>query len=209
MANFLKTMSPVSKTLAAIVLAVVASHFLFHPARLLGMSTSLFYLDEEFTLGALLMFCLTFYCGILALELFFSTKQTKYLIWLAIFWTLSLDEYFSIHEYLNDLLKRFLDPENGLAQLASKSWVLTLGILFLIPAGYILYHLVREKDQRVRNLFLLGLCFYILILLIEGMGGQTYGKDIYIFFVGIEEGMEMIGTIFFIEAFRQKLKNNK
>lgn len=173
------------------------------------MSTSLFYLDEEFTLGAMLMFCLTFYSGILALELFFSTRKVKYLLWLAVFWTLGLDEYFSIHEYLNDVLKRFLDPENGIAQLASTSWVLTLGVLFLIPAGYIFYQALSEKERNVRNLLLLGFCSYIAVLLIELVGAQTYGRDIYLFFIGIEEGLEMIGTIFFIEAFRQKLKINK
>lgn len=173
------------------------------------MNTSLFYLDEEFTLGALLMFCLTFYAGVLALELFFSTKKYKYLIWLAIFWTLALDEYFSIHEYLNDLLKRYLDPDNGIAQLASTSWVLTLGLIFLIPAGYIFYQILIEKNKHARTLILLGLFVYILILFIEVIGGQTYGEDVYLTFVGIEEGLELVGTIFFVEAFREKLSGTK
>ncbi len=198
-----------TKTLAVIALVVVVSHFLLHPVRLFGMSTSLFYLDEEFTLGAMLMFCLAFYSGILALELFFSTKKFKYLLWLAVFWMLALDEYFSIHEYLNDTLKRFLDPEHGIAQLASTSWVLTLGFIFLIPAGYIFYQALSEKEKNVRNLLFLGFGTYVTILFIELVGAQTYGRDIYLFFVGVEEGMEMLGTIFFIEAFRQKLKMEK
>jgi len=171
------------------------------------MNTSLFYLDEDFTLGALFMFCLTFYAGVLALELFFSTKKYKYLIWLAIFWTLSLDEHFSIHEYINNSLKVNPDPGSNIAQLASISWVLTLGLLFLIPAGYIFYQILIEKNERARTLILLGLFVYILILFIEVIGGQTYGQDIYLTFVGIEEGLELVGTIFFVEAFRHKLQN--
>ncbi len=44
---------------------------------------------------------------------------------------------------------------------------------------------------------------------VEVVGGQTYGSVFYILFVGIEEGLEMIGTVFFIEAFRNKLLIHK
>lgn len=173
------------------------------------MDTSLFYLDEELTFGSLFMLCLTFYAGILTLRLFLQTKQYKYLIWLGIFWFLAIDEYFSIHEYLNDLLKRTLEPDNGIALLASMSWVFTLGFLFMIPAGYILYQTLKEENKRVRILLFLGLFSYVSVLIIEVIGGQTYGEDVYLKFIGIEEGLELVGTIFFIEAFRHKLQRNK
>lgn len=209
MFNFFRKFSPISKLFFVIVFLIVLAHFSLHEKRLFGMDTSLFYLDEELTFGSLFMLCLTFYAGILTLRLFLQTKQYKYLIWLGIFWFLAIDEYFSIHEYLNDLLKRTLEPDNGIALLASMSWVFTLGFLFMIPAGYILYQTLKEENKRVRILLFLGLFSYVSVLIIEVIGGQTYGEDVYLKFIGIEEGLELVGTIFFIEAFRHKLQRNK
>lgn len=174
------------------------------------MNTSIFYLDEEVTIGAFAMFVFSFYTGILALELFFKSnlRKCKYLIWTNIFWLLALDEYFSIHEYLNHLLKLSFGLSSEVSKLASRSWVLTVGVLFLIPINYIFYQIFKEKNKNIKYLLLLGIFSYIFVLIIEYIGGGFYGQKIYITFVGMEEGMELIGTLFFMEAFKQKTKLN-
>lgn len=43
------------------------------------------------------------------------------------------------------------------------------------------------------------LCF-LAVLVFELFGSATYGHDVYVYFVAIEEGMEMIGVSFFLMA---------
>ena len=166
-------------------------------------------MDEELTLASILTVSFAFYCGILALEYFLFNRKYINLLWILIFWGLAFDEYFSIHEYLNDLFKNNLSGNNLLNELASVSWVFTLGIIFLLIALFIIREVLREKNERIKFLLLLGIICYITVIGVEVIGGQTYGSTIYMLFVGVEEGLEMIGTVFFIEAFRNKLLTNK
>jgi hypothetical protein len=173
------------------------------------MSTSIFYLDEELTLASILTVSFAFYGGILALEYFLKSKKLLDFLWILIFWGLAFDEYFSIHEYLNDLFKKNMIGNDFLRELASISWVFTLGIIFILIALFIIRGVIKEKDMRIKLLLLLGVISYLTVIGVEVIGGQTYGRDIYLLFVGIEEGLEMIGTVFFIEAFRNKLLIHK
>ena len=201
--------STVSKILFLTAIVTVILHFTMHPVRVLDMQTSIFYMDEEFTIAALLTSAFAFYAGILALDYYLLRRKVVNLIWSGIFFALALDEYFSIHEYLNGLFKRYLDETSILSNLASVSWIFTLGVIFLAIAVFILYWTVKEQNKAARLMLFLGMASYVTVLIIELIGGQTYGRDIYLVFVGIEEGLEMVGTIFFIEAFRQKLKLNE
>lgn len=107
------------------------------------------------------------------------------------------------------MIKRNFSGNNILNELASFSWVFTLGIIFLLISLFILREVFRENDKKIKLLLLLGIISYVIVIGVEVIGGQTYGSTIYILFVGIEEGLEMIGTVFFIEAFRNKLLTNK
>jgi len=201
--------SIVSKVLFFASFLTVLFHFLLHPVKILNMSTSVFYLDEELTLASILTVSFAFYCGILALEYFLKSKKSLDFLWILIFWGLAFDEYFSIHEYLNDLIKKNIIGNDFLRELASISWVFTLGIIFILIALFIIRGVIIEKDMRIIYLLLLGVISYLTVIGVEVVGGQTYGSVFYILFVGIEEGLEMIGTVFFIEAFRNKLLIHK
>ncbi|HRN86289.1 MAG TPA: hypothetical protein PK863_03110 [Candidatus Dojkabacteria bacterium] len=201
--------STVSRVFFLASFLTVLFHFLLHPLKVLNMSTSMFYMDEELTLASILTVSFAFYCGILALEYFLKSKKLHDFLWILIFWGLAIDEYFSIHEYLNDLFKKNFSGNNLLNELASLSWVFTLGIIFLLISLFIIREVIKERDKSVKLLQLLGIITYITVIGVEVIGGQTYGSTIYVLFVGIEEGLEMIGTVFFIEAFRNKLLTNK
>jgi len=201
--------STVSRVFFLASFLTVLFHFLLHPLKVLNMSTSMFYMDEELTLASIFTVSFAFYCGVLALEYFLINRKYVNTLWILIFWGLAFDEYFSIHEYLNDLIKRNFSGNNILNELASFSWVFTLGIIFLLISLFILREVFRENDKKIKLLLLLGIISYVIVIGVEVIGGQTYGSTIYILFVGIEEGLEMIGTVFFIEAFRNKLLTNK
>jgi hypothetical protein len=66
---------------------VIVLHFLFHPVRVLGMNTSIFYMDEKHTLAAFFVSTVAFLVGYLSLEkaLFLSSaklQKKNYRSWL-------------------------------------------------------------------------------------------------------------------------------
>lgn len=207
MRDLIRNISPLSKVLLVIAILIIMLHFSFHQTRVLGMHTSLFYLDEEITLGALYTSCLAFFAGLLNLELYLKKRIIKCIGWVIVFGSIALDEYLSIHEFLNDFIKRTYAEGSFMSNLASTSWVLTIGLVFLLVALLILREIIKEKNKRIKSFMILGLLTYVLVITLELLGGQTYGKDIYLVFVGLEEGMEMIGTIFFIQAFLVKVES--
>ena len=200
-------LSKLSQTFFGFSIIIIVLHFLLHPLRVFNMQTSIFYMDEEFTLASFLTVGLAFYCGILALQTYFKGKNIGNILWSGIFWGLAFDEYFSVHEYLNDLLKFKFEVADTIKSLASVSWVLTLGVVILLVVAFILIQTLKEKNDLSRKLLVFGLISYLLVLVLELSGGQTYGKSIYLLFIGFEEGLEMLGTVFFIEYFYIKLQN--
>lgn len=74
---FLKTDKAVRITLPFYLtsLTIIVLHFLFHPVRVLGMNTSIFYMDEKYTLASFLMTVTAFLTGFFFLA--FSKKGKK------------------------------------------------------------------------------------------------------------------------------------
>ena len=70
--------------LAAVVITIL--HFLFHPVRVLGMNTSIFYMDEKVTLTAFFTTVVSFLTGFLLV----ANRHLPYQRW--------LDETFGQHE---------------------------------------------------------------------------------------------------------------
>jgi hypothetical protein len=87
---------------ATAALIVVALHFLFHPVRVLGMNTSIFYMDERLTLAAFYTTVVAFMVGFLTLININRLKGMKerllYSAYGMFFIYLAFDEYFEIHE---------------------------------------------------------------------------------------------------------------
>ncbi len=47
---------------------------------------------------------------------------------------------------------------------------------------------------------LIGAFCFLRVLIFELLVSATYGKDIYVYYVALEEGLEMIGESFFLLA---------
>ena len=182
---------------------VTLFHFLFHPVRVLGMETSIFYMDEAISLAAFFSTLVLFLTGYVFLTGLHRIKdrllKSLYLILGLFFVYLSFDEYFEIHEYLNTFIKMSLS-QNILGLLANYSWVISLGVLVLLAFLAFFAVLYFEKDRKVKMPVFLGVIAFFFVLVFEMLGAATYGMDIYLLFVGIEEFMEMAGASLFLLA---------
>lgn len=177
-------------------------HFIFHPVRVLGMNTSIFYLDERLTLASFYTTIVSFLIGFLALLQIGSVKKGLDKILMCIFGIfflfLSTDEYFEIHEYINTLAKQSLGQGTTMSQLAHASWIFPLLVFIIGVFVMFILLIVRSKQKRVQIPLLLGVISYVFVLVFELIGGATFGHDVYVTFVGLEEGLEMVGGSFFL-----------
>jgi hypothetical protein len=195
---------------ATAALIVVALHFLFHPVRVLGMNTSIFYMDERLTLAAFYTTVVAFMVGFLTLININRLKGMKerllYSAYGMFFIYLAFDEYFEIHEYMNDLVKTHI-ADNPIGQLAHLSWIYPLFALILIVFTVFAMLLVAEKNNKIKAYIALGLLSYFFVIMFEFLGASTFGQDIYVTYVGIEEGLEMLGSAFFLAVVLNKFGN--
>ena len=182
---------------------IVLLHFLFHPVRLFGMDTSIFYMDEKITLTAWFTTVVYFFAAAIA---FLSPRNLPRIGMGIFFLLLSLDEYFEIHEYINTLLKTIVAKETLAGSLFHFSWIFPFTIL--IAAIFFSFFLTakREPNKRLKKLLLIGLSMYGAILVMELVGGLTYGLPIYVVMVGVEEGLEMFSAVIFLRYMLQSSK---
>ena len=183
---------------------IVLLHFLFHPVRVLGMSTSIFYLDEKVTLGALFSIVTSFLTGFWCLMLIDKLKnQKEKLFWSALgvfFLILSIDEYLEIHEYVNTLVKLSFEKGNFIGQLARFSWIFPLFLVIISFFAIFLWGIANEKKSSVKSALTAGTFFFMIVLVLEILGAMTFGKHIYLYLVALEEGAEMFGASLFLLA---------
>lgn len=189
-------------------LLIIFAHFTLHPVKLFGMYTSLFYMDESFTLAALFTSVAAVVVGVLFVAYGAHQKQLKpMLVNIAVglfFIFFSLDEYFSIHEYIKEKVVEVFDVEL-VAGYVSFSWILPL-LVFIVAAIALLVLLITgEKNRASKKAYVLGLISFMAVLVLEVLGANSYGLLIYIAFVGLEEGLEMIGICFFLLGITQKV----
>ncbi len=183
-------------------LCITAFHFLFHPVRVLGMDTSIFYMDEKVTLSAYFTVVTYFLTGAVAL-MTLDVKKTALdralRFGLALFFLmLSLDEYFELHEYLDTMLKGLVSQSSVIGALIYYSWIFPFALVILLAFASLVLLAIREKRKDARAFLIIGLTSYAGILLAELIGGSTFGLPIYLVFVGVEEGLEMISAVFFL-----------
>lgn len=168
------------------------------------MDTSIFYMDEKYTLASFFTTVSAFLVGFLYLSNFYNktTLREKFLnIGAGVFFIiLALDEFFEIHEYINTLIKERLSGFGLLGQLSNLSWIFPL--MLIILAFMILFFLkvIFEKNIRVRRSLAMGIICFFLVIVFELIGSLIYGQDNFIYSVAVEEGMEMIGICFFLNA---------
>lgn len=187
---------------------IILFHFLFHPVRVLGMNTSIFYLDEQITLSAFYSIVTSFLIGFLCLGMIDKLKMpNEKLFWQALggfFLLLSIDEYFEIHEYVNTLVKLALKEGSLAGRLAHFSWIFPLFLVILSFLALFIWGIFNEKNLQVKSSLISGTFLFIIVLLFEILGALTFGQHIYLYFVAVEESAEMLGTAFFLLAVLNK-----
>lgn len=184
---------------------IVLLHFLFHPVRVLDMDTSIFYMDEKITLAAYFSQVMAFVAGFWV----FMTLVPKLrvfadkMVWAGVglfYFVLSFDEYFEVHESVNTAVKAALTTDTFFGKLAQLSWIFPL--IAVIGVIYLLFFaaIIRERARSVRTWMMIGMIAYGLVLVFEILGSAAYGNSIYLTYVGVEEGLEMVGTVSFLLA---------
>jgi hypothetical protein len=130
----------------------------------------------------------------------------------AIFFLMAIDETASIHERLVDPTRKILSSGNHLG-IFHFSWVIP-GIAFIALLSIFFLQFWLHLPAKTRYSFLVAAIVYISgVIGFEMIGGyyaELYGKEnlIYNFFVTIEESLEMIGIIVFIESLLEYIANN-
>lgn len=191
--------------LSALILLL---HFFFHSEQILSHDYSIFYLDEEFSVGSVFTTCVAFLTFVYGIKITFNSTTIKrklgYIAASSLFIYYAFEESFSFRDSLNNFLKEHVD---FISEIAKFSWVFSLGIFVLIFFVILLTLGLKEKRRVVRYSIFMGLLSFILVVLLELIGVRLYGiSDWYIVVVGFEEFMEMIGLAFFLNAFTFKLK---
>lgn len=189
------------KILLTIPFIIGLAHFLFHPVRVLGMNTSIFYLDERITLGAFWLSGLALLTALFSFLLIGELKGKKEkLMWLGyglFFLALSLDEYFEIHEVSRGYVAELVESVSGFGELWNLSWIFALIIPIIAVISLLIYTIYRV-DTQYKSSMIVGLGCFITVLALELIGGNSYGLPIYVAFVGLEETLEMLGVSFFL-----------
>ncbi|MBW7953160.1 hypothetical protein H3C67_00015 [Candidatus Dojkabacteria bacterium] len=199
------TFSPESLIFLSIIFVLALLHYFYHDIIVLGHSNSIFYLNEEFSLGTLFSCIFASFSTLLALKHFRHTKAISSLVWSILLFGLCLDEYLSIHEYLNEFIKRISNQESLFVNMAHYSWVISFGIgLAAILFIFFIQQLRSTKSRAHKNLLIAAVICYSLVLPLEVFGGQRFGRESYIYFILVEEVLEMLGTVFLVELFIRK-----
>ena len=188
---------------SSIALIIVVLHLLFHPVRVLGMDTSIFYMDERYALAAFFSTITAFLVGYLALTNIIQVKtRLKKIADIAyglFFIILAFDEYFEVHEYTNTVINSSLKEGGILKALSSFSWIFPLSLIII--AVFTLFILkIKWARIDIRKPLIIGSLCFLGVLIFELFGAATYGQDIFVYFVAIEEGFEMLGVSFFLLA---------
>lgn len=198
-------------SLVTIVFAILLLHLNLHEVRILGRDQSIFYLDEEITLAAYFVTVVSAFVGVL---FFLYLDKVKNKLDKVIHLTvglflifLSLDEFFSIHEFVNGYIKENFDVIRNPDNFVSFSWIISLGIIIAITLVLLISLLILEKKRVVRLSYLFGILCFIGVLGIEVLGANSYGEDSYIVYVGVEETLEMLGVTAFLNGILNKTKS--
>lgn len=190
--------------LLVVAIIILYLHLTLHEKRVLGMDTSLFYLDEKVTIGAYFTSMVAMFAGI---TFFVKTgiQESKILKLLtlgmgSVFVMFSLDEYFELHEHLNTIIKSIIDENSYLGQASRRSWVIPLGLIVIGVFALFIFIIIKEKSKYAKWGYIIGSLALATVLLIEYIEGPSYGKDIYLYYVAVEEFMEMIAMSVFLFA---------
>lgn len=202
------------KVYISLAFVVILLHFLLQTWHPLGRTYSIFYLDEEITIATMFTSAIAIVTAVGFFEYAYSIKKgsarrlLNYLIGL-FFILLAADEYFSIHEYLNTVIRTEGTPVQALNAIAETSWVFSLGILIVLVLLGLLYYIWTESNAEAQSSYRLGLLFFIFVIIMEPIGGYFFGQWFYSLLVAAEELSEMLGICFFMNGIYIKASSKK
>ncbi|MCA9386642.1 hypothetical protein KC669_01265 [Candidatus Dojkabacteria bacterium] len=169
---------------------------------------SIFYLDEEYTIATMFTSAIALITGV------FFLSQTKTMVKFrdlfamlasgTFFVLLALDEYLSLHENFNTYIKEQLHGPESLTSAANSSWIYSLGIIILLVLIFLIYMIFREKEQSIQNSYIIGISLFLAVLILEIIGSNLFGNQLYSLVIGIEELSEMVGICFFLNGIMLK-----
>lgn len=165
-----------------------------------------FNLDVERSIPSYYNLVLWLFCIILISFITYYKKkdQASYQYWLGmlvLFVYLSIDEYISIHETLSPIAHHVVNPSG----LFYYTWVVFYFVVLVI-LGLIYLRFMISLPAKTRNLFIIALLLFISgaigVEMFEGRYVEMYGETpfFYLFFVTLEETLEMAGLVVFIYA---------
>ena len=184
-----------------VAVAICVFHLFFHPYRVLGMDTSIFYMDEKYTLAAFYSTVTSFLVGYIAFNNspLISNKLTRTAnsVFATFFLTLAIDEYFEVHEYINTLIKANFNHHGLVTKLSQTSWIFPL-IIVIVAIFVMIMEKIKLSPSEARAAYVIGGCLFAVILIFELFGSVSYGNNIYLYLIAVEEGLEMISVAFFL-----------
>jgi hypothetical protein len=165
-----------------------------------------FNLDWESSIPSLYVIMEWLFClALLSIITFVKRKQkSPYAYWMGLvilFSFLTLDEFMSIHERLSGIIHHALNTSGVLLF----AWIIPYSILMVI-LGIVYLRFLFNLPTRIRNLFLFAFVVFVFgalgVEFFEGGHADSHGKDYvyYLFFVTLEESLEMTGLVIFVYA---------
>lgn len=176
-------------------------HLTISHVRVFGWPTSIFYLDETVSLGAYFSQVVLFATFFMSIILFFKDRftQKSAIAFIGLFALgLSLDEYLEVHGYLREVAVDLIDADSSLYVAFQMSWVVPLSILILLVIAGFVFFAMKKEIHFVRSNISIVIVAMVLVVLLEFVGGQTFGSSIYVVFVGVEEFLEMVIAVFLL-----------
>lgn len=203
-------------TASALVLASVLGqgmYYLPHHNRIQQVLSTMFYVDKEFNVPSTFSALLLLFAGILLFSI--TLKKIKFKLtfghWFVLacgFSVMAIDEMFSFHERLihpvHTLLTNVLNVEHlGIFRFA---WVIPGMALVAVLIPYF-WKFVWGLPRHTRRNFLLSATLYLGGAIgVELLGGYLFATQgstesfLYSMVATVEEGLEMVGVILFIQG---------
>lgn len=169
----------------------------------------LVYVNAELSIPTIFSVLLLFFCALL-LAVIVTIKiyqnETGRVYWgflTAGFLFMTFDEGASIHELLDDPMRRLLGSQSP--DFLHFAWVVPIGIVIII-LGFFFISFLKDLPKTTRRMFVLAAVLYVSgavgMEMLSGRYAASHGSDNFVFsmLATAEEALEMIGIILFIYA---------
>jgi hypothetical protein len=117
-----------------------------------------------------------------------------------LFFYLTFDEVFEIHEKITDFISKEHLVDLGWYDNSVFYWTLIFVPLILLAILFLINFIKEIKDSLVSEYFLLGLIFFVLVIIFEIIGGFLSQTNFGYTIMTFEEIFELLGASFFLIA---------